>query len=294
MPVGPAGGLRVGRIGKLRPLRPPSQASPRPIGRAGVPNPEPHIPRPASRVDLSPNDPYNSIAMYEARLRGSLPHVRERIEAALRRVGRRDEVTVVAVTKGHPPSAAAAAIEAGLRVCGENRVQELEAKVEAVGRQAVEWHLIGHLQRNKVERALPLFDMIESIDSLRLARALSAGAEAAGLEQVRGLVEVNVSGEATKGGFASGAALDAIAEICALPRLRIEGLMTMAPLAADEGVVRATFAGARALFERCGAELPGFQAVSLSMGMSSDFEVAVEEGSTLVRLGTILFGERVT
>lgn len=269
---------------------------------AGVPD-APNFARPSSRrnpgparrrVALSLWCPYNSIAMYEARLQESLPRVRQRIEAARGRVGRTDAVSIVAVTKGHPPAAALAAIAAGLRTCGENRVQELEAKVEAVGRQAATWHLIGHLQRNKVDRALPLFDMIESIDSLRLARALSSAAEAAGLEPVRGLLQVNVSGEATKGGFAPAALPDAAAEICALPRLRIEGLMTMAPFTDDESLVRATFAGARELFERCGREVPSFRAVHLSMGMSSDFEVAVEEGSTMVRLGTVLFGERET
>lgn len=232
--------------------------------------------------------------MYEARLQDSLPRVRQRIDAALDRVGRTGPVSIVVVTKGHPPAAARAAIAAGLHVCGENRIQELEAKVEAIGRQAAEWHMIGHLQRNKVGRALPFFDMIESIDSLRLARALSSAAESGGFEQVRGLLQVNVSGEATKGGFTRVALPDAAAEICSLPRLRIEGLMTMAPLTDDERVVRGTFAGARELFERCRTEVPGFQAVHLSMGMSSDFELAVEEGSTLVRLGTILLGERVT
>lgn len=229
--------------------------------------------------------------MYVERLRESLPRVEERIAAAQARAGREGVVRIVAVTKGHPPAAALAALEVGLETLAENRVQQLEEKVEAVGRDRAEWHLIGHLQRNKIRRALPLFDVIESIDSMRLAEALSAEAEREGRE-VRGLVQLNVSGEASKGGFPAEAAMDAVARIAALPALRIDGLMTMAPFTDDEAVVRATFARARELFERCGQEVPGFEARSLSMGMSGDFEVAVEEGSNLVRLGTILFGER--
>lgn len=229
--------------------------------------------------------------MYAARLRASLPRVEERIAGALARAGRAGPVGIVAVTKGHPPEAAAAALEAGLRRLGENRVQELEAKVATIGRENAEWHLIGHLQRNKVRKALPLFDLIESVDSLRLARELSAEAQRSGRE-VRALVQVNTSGEATKGGFPGDEALDGVASVAALPHVRVLGLMTMAPLTDDEAVVRRTFARARELFERCAREVPGFHAQHLSMGMSGDFEIAVEEGSTLVRLGTILFGER--
>lgn len=229
--------------------------------------------------------------MYTARLLENLPRVEERIAAALARAGRDGAVGIVAVTKGHPPAAAEAALGAGLRMLGENRVQELESKVEAVGRERAEWHLIGHLQRNKVRKALPLFDLIESVDSLRLATELSEEAARSGRE-VRALVQVNTSGEAAKGGFSRDEAFDGVASVVALPHLRVLGLMTLAPLTDDEAVVRRTFARARQLFERCGRELPGFRAEHLSMGMSGDFEIAVEEGSTLVRLGTVLFGER--
>jgi PLP dependent protein len=229
--------------------------------------------------------------MYLDRLRDALPRVEERIGAALARSGRTDAVTIVGVTKGHPPEAVRAAAAVGLTRCGENRVAELEAKVGAVGRDRVEWHLVGHLQRNKVRRALPLFDLVHSIDSLRLADELSAEAERAGVE-VRGLVQVNVSGEAAKGGFAEAEVLAGVARVAALPRLRIQGLMTMAPLDAAERELRRIFARARALFDACGREVTGFDARYLSMGMSNDFETAVMEGSTMVRLGTVLFGER--
>jgi PLP dependent protein len=218
--------------------------------------------------------------------------VRERIEAACLRSGRAaSSVTLVAVTKTHPPEAVAWALAAGLRDVGENRVQELEAKVEAVGRDAVRWHLIGTLQRNKARKALPLFDLLHSLDSVRLAEKLSEEATAAG-RTARALVQVNVSGEGTKSGFAPAEAPEAVGQICSLPGLRVEGLMTMAPFVEEEAVLRRAFSAARRLAEELARQLPGFRGEHLSMGMSNDFEVAVEEGSTLVRLGTVLFGDR--
>jgi PLP dependent protein len=233
--------------------------------------------------------------MYGERLKETLPRVRARIAAALARAGRTDGVLIVAVTKGHPADAVRAARATGLADVGENRVQELEWKraelergTEATG---LTWHLIGHLQRNKVRRAVQLFDRIHSIDSLRLARELSSEAARAGLE-VRGLIQVNVSGEASKGGFDAERALAEIHAAAALPNLRCEGLMTMAPLTEDSGAVRATFAGTRELLERARAAGAALQGSELSMGMSGDYEIAIEEGSTMVRLGTVLFGER--
>ncbi|HEX2166071.1 MAG TPA: YggS family pyridoxal phosphate-dependent enzyme [Longimicrobiales bacterium] len=233
------------------------------------------------------------LQMYQERLKESVPRARERIAAALERAGRSGGVRLVAVTKGHPVEAVRAAAAAGLADVGENRVQELEEKRTELERaaDAVTWHLIGHLQRNKVRRAIQLFDRIHSIDSLRLARELSSEAVRAGIA-VRGLVQVNVSGEESKGGFDANRAVDEIAQVAALPALRCDGLMTMAPFTADESVVRATFAGARDLLERCMREGIALAGAELSMGMSGDFEIAVEEGSTMLRLGTILFGER--
>ena len=224
-------------------------------------------------------------------LKDRIAEIEERIARAAERAGRAEGARIVAITKTHPPSVVEATLAAGLLHIGENRVQELEAKVEAIGRDRAEWHLVGHLQRNKVRRAIPLFDLIHSIDSLRLARELSKEAVRAEVE-VRGLVQVNTSGEESKYGFDLESAVDAVGQIVELPGLRIEGLMTMAPFTADESVLRRTFGGTRELFERCDREIPGFEARHLSMGMSNDFEIAVEEGSTLVRLGTILFGER--
>lgn len=225
------------------------------------------------------------------KLRENVARVLERIESARARSGAAAAVDVVAVTKTFPPEVVEAAISVGLTRMGENRVQELERKVEAVGRDRCEWHLIGHLQRNKVRQALPLFDLLHSIDSLRLAEAVSREAVRAGRE-VEGLVQVNTSGEESKYGFSAEEAVDAVGRITELPGVRITGLMTMAPFTSDEGILRGTFSAARELFERCAREVSGFEAKHLSMGMSNDFELAIEEGSTMVRLGTVLFGER--
>lgn len=217
--------------------------------------------------------------------------VAERIERARHRAGLHDPVTLVAVTKTHPPDTLRAALAAGLLELGENRVQELDGKVAELGRGAATWHLIGHLQRNKAARAVALADLIHSVDSYRLAQALSDAA-ARGGATARILVQVNPSGEATKSGFDPEAALAGIAEIATLPALRVEGLMTMAPLTADEGVIRATFAATRRLLEAAARQVPALAGRALSMGMSNDYEIAVEEGATLVRLGSVLFGER--
>jgi len=231
-------------------------------------------------------------AMYESRLRTNLPAVRDRITTAAARSGRGEDVILVAVTKGHPAAAVVAAAAAGLRDCGENRVDELERKRQELG-HPVRWHLIGHLQRNKVRRALGQFDLIHSVDSPRLAAELSREAERAGLE-VELLIQINASGEASKSGLDVESAPETIAHVVQLPTLHVRGLMTMAPFTDDEAVLRRTFRRTRELFDACARGVPGFDARHLSMGMSNDFEIAVEEGSTMVRLGTALFGERTT
>jgi PLP dependent protein len=237
--------------------------------------------------------------MYDERLRRNLPRVEERVAAAKARAGREGAVRLVAVTKGHGVEAVRAAWSAGIRDVGENRVQELEEKraafdaaaPAAAGGERPAWHLIGHLQRNKVRRALPLFDLIHSVDSLRLARELSKEAVRAGA-QVQALVQVNVSGEATKGGFDASRVVDDIAAVACLPALAVRGLMTMAPFTDDELEIRRTFTATRELLERCAVAGIALSGRELSMGMSSDYEIAIEEGSTMIRLGTILFGER--
>jgi PLP dependent protein len=230
--------------------------------------------------------------MYEHLLRDSLPRVEERVARALARAGRSDVVRLVAVTKGHPLAAVTAVCRAGLRDVGENRVQELDEKhtATAAAGGALNWHLIGHLQRNKVRRAVQLCDWIQSVDSLRLAQELSREATRTAVT-LRVLLQVNVSGETTKGGFGGEGAVDGIAEVAALPGMACGGLMTIAPFTDDEAVLRSTFAGTRELRDRCvAAGVPLGR--ELSMGMSGDYEIAIEEGSTMIRLGTVLFGER--
>jgi pyridoxal phosphate enzyme (YggS family) len=228
--------------------------------------------------------------MNVTKLQERVAEVEARIEAARSRSGRGEAVTILGVTKGHPAGMVALAWEAGLRQVGENRVAELEAKRAEIT-VPVAWHLIGHLQRNKVRRVLGAFDLLHSLDTMRLAEVVSREAERAGVE-VAALVQVNASGEESKGGFKVEQGLDAVAGVAALPGIAVRGLMTMAPFTAPEAVLRSTFARTRALYDECARGVPGFVAEHCSMGMSNDYEIAVEEGSTLVRLGTVLFGER--
>lgn len=216
-------------------------------------------------------------------------HVRARIEAAVRMRGGGDvaPVRIVAVTKTHGPEAARAAWQCGIADCGENRVQDALPKIAAVD-VPVRWHMIGHMQRNKVA-ALDEFVLLQSLDSSRLADAVHRLGISRG-RAVDALVQVNTSGELSKGGF-SAEELRAEAErLAGLPGVRVTGVMTIAPLDADEGRLRGTFAGARAAFRTL--QQAGHPVTELSMGMSNDYVIAVEEGATMVRLGSALFGAR--
>jgi hypothetical protein len=216
-----------------------------------------------------------------------LAEVRDRVAAAVARGGHGQRVTVIAVTKTHGPEAVRAAWQAGLPDVGENKVQEALGKMAAVD-VPVRWHLIGHLQRNKV-RDLDHFALVHSIDRASLADAVSAFGIAR-TRSVDALVQVNVAGEETKGGFAP-ADMPAEAErFVSRAGVRVTGVMTMAPIDATERTLRRVFEGARAARELMVAA--GHPAFDLSMGMSNDFEIAVEEGATMIRLGTVLFGER--
>jgi pyridoxal phosphate enzyme (YggS family) len=221
-------------------------------------------------------------------LSARLTDVHDAIAAARERGGRGQTVTIVAVTKTYGPDAPVAAWAAGVRDVGENRVQEAMEKQAAVD-LPLRWHLIGHLQRNKV-RQLDAFHLVHSMDSARLADALAEEGASRG-RPMDVLLQVNVSGEGTKGGYDPADVEREATRLAALPGLRVRGVMTMAPFDADESTLRRVFAGAR----RCGEQVRAAghaDATELSMGMSGDFEVAVEEGATLVRLGTVLFGAR--
>jgi len=229
--------------------------------------------------------------MYRDLLSENLPALRDRMAEAARAGGRNPgDVRLVAVTKGHPLEAVEAALEAGLHDLGENRVGELEHKIGELERDDVTWHMIGHLQRRKAPRAMKASDLIHSMDSPRLARRLSRVATEAE-RNVRVLAQVNTSGEDSKGGFEGEAALERVHEASELPGLRVEGLMTMAPYTEDEAVLSGAFGRLRELSERLRA-LTHSVGPELSMGMTNDLEIAIREGSTMVRIGTALFGER--
>jgi PLP dependent protein len=225
-----------------------------------------------------------------ALLRNRLASVDDRIRAACARAGRRrSDVTLVAVTKSVDSQVAALLPELGVFDLGESRPQELWRKAAALP-ATVRWHLIGHLQRNKVERTLPLVECVHSVDSLRLLEALDREVSKLG-RPVRVLLEVNVSGEARKSGFAPADVPALAAPLARMAGVRVEGLMTMAALLDDPEACRPAFAGLRSLRDRLRAEWGplGVSLHHLSMGMSNDFEVAVEEGATMVRIGTTLF-----
>ncbi len=224
---------------------------------------------------------------YEA-LTGRLAAVRERIGAAQRRGGWAHPVTVIAVTKGHPAAAIVAAQAVGLTDVGENRVQEALAKQEELGPVPVRWHLIGSLQRKKVRQIVDRFELIHSVDRSDLVAELAERAERGRPQRI--LVEINCGGEAQKAGADPAAAVDLVGAVLAQPSLLFDGLMTMAPLTEDRALQHRAFGRLRVVKEEI--ERAGHLVRHLSMGMSGDFETAVEEGATLVRLGTILFGER--
>ena len=223
-------------------------------------------------------------------LAANVQSIQQRIEAACARAGRApSSVTLVAVSKSQPPEAVAAAAAAGLTLFGENKVQEAKAKIPLCpGR--LRWHMIGHLQTNKCRDAVDLFEMVQSVDSLRVAEELNKRAEQAA-KRLPILLEVNAVGEASKFGCPPEQLLAELGSINALPRLEIQGLMTVPPWKPDPEDVRPVFRQMRELKERC-EQLLGAPLPHLSMGMTGDFEVAIEEGATMVRIGTAIFGAR--
>lgn len=218
-----------------------------------------------------------------------LEAVRRRIAAAAERSGRQGSaVTLVAVSKTMPVETVREAIAAGATILGENRVQEARDKIAALG-GAAEWHLIGHLQTNKAKLAVGLFDRIHSLDSIRLAQELERHAAEAG-RRIRCLIEVNVGGEEQKDGASEDAIRPLLEAANRMPHMVVEGLMAIPPFLSDPEAVRPYFRGLRVLRDTLARE--GFSLPDLSMGMTNDFEVAIEEGATLVRVGTAIFGPR--
>jgi hypothetical protein len=224
-------------------------------------------------------------------VRASLAAVRERMTRAAERAGRRaEEVLLVAVSKTVPVEQIRAAVAAGVPALGENRVQEAAEKVKALG-HPVPWHLIGHLQTNKVRDALACFDLIESVDRLAVAEALSARAARDG-RHVEALVQVNVGEEAQKSGFRPAELPAALDTLAGLPGLTLRGLMAIPPIPREPEDSRRHYRELRKLLDAARARGLGAAFRELSMGMSGDFEVAIEEGATMVRVGSAIFGAR--
>jgi pyridoxal phosphate enzyme (YggS family) len=215
----------------------------------------------------------------------NLRKIEENIGFACRKGGRqRQEIQVMAVTKSQAAEKIREAAACGLGLFGENRVQEAEDKLKDL-KFLGQWHLIGHLQTNKASKACEIFDAIDSVDSLKLGETLSTWCQRQG-RSLRMMAEVNAGGEEQKHGFSRAQAYEEISRLAALPGLRLEGLMTMAPWTADEDLLRRTFAGLRGLRDRL---RPDWGELQLSMGMSNDYQVAVEEGATVLRIGRALF-----
>lgn len=223
----------------------------------------------------------------------SVREVLDRISRAAIRAGRRPEtVRLVAVTKSVPAERVRLAIGAGVKLIGESRLQEAVPKIEALGTRDVRWHFIGQLQRRKVKAVVGTFELIQSVDSVELAAEIDRRAADAGIRQ-HVLLEINVGREATKAGFAPDEAADAVTAIEGMPNLAVQGLMAIPPAGPDAEASRPYFRVLRALADSLASQaLRRVRMEELSMGMSQDFEVAVEEGATLVRVGTALFGER--
>ena len=227
-------------------------------------------------------------------LQERLAEVRRKIERSAQRAGRdKTEIKLVAVSKTHPPDTIRRAIEAGVSDLGENRVQEADAKIQEIGHEHVRWHLIGHLQANKARRAVMLFDLIHSLDSVSLARRLDRLCEETERATLPVLIQVDLGGEETKAGISEAELPELVSAVIECRHLELIGLMTLPPFFEDAGRVRPYFRRLRELRDELSAR-NAFDGMAgeLSIGMSHDYEVAIEEGATFVRVGTAIFGER--
>ena len=231
----------------------------------------------------------------QEQLAARLAAIRARLAAAAKNCGRgADEVRLIAISKTHPASAIKKVIEFGAVDIGENRVQEAEGKIAEIGRDAARWHLVGHLQANKARRAVHLFDLIHSLDSLDLARRLDRLCHEEGRDELEVLIQVDLGHEETKSGIDVSELTHLVDSLGPLDRLKLTGLMTLPPFFDDPEQSRPFFRRLRQLRDELAARGAfGVGKGELSMGMTNDFEVAIEEGATMVRVGTAIFGERV-
>lgn len=229
-----------------------------------------------------------------ASLRERLDEVRQKIATAAQRSGREPtEITLVAVSKTHPVAVVREALAAGATDLGENRVQEAESKIPVLGNELARWHLIGHLQTNKVRRAVKLFDVVQSLDSGSLAVRLDRACAEENRDELPVLIQVDLAGEPKKSGVPVSGLTELVDTVKQCSRLRLEGLMTLPPFFDDSEMVRPFFRRLRELRDQLQATGNfGEHTGKLSMGMSNDYEVAIEEGANIVRVGTAIFGER--
>lgn len=219
--------------------------------------------------------------------------VRARIKAAAEKAGRATaDVKLIAISKTHSAAAVREGLAAGVTDLGENRVQEAEIKINEIGRDAVRWHLVGHLQTNKARRAVELFDVIHSVDSVALVEKLERLCVETERRELQVLVQIDLAGEQTKSGVDSASLADLLTALARCDRVRLIGLMTLPPFFEDPECTRPFFRALRELRDELQAQGQFRGAGELSMGMSHDFEVAIEEGATMVRVGTAIFGER--
>jgi pyridoxal phosphate enzyme (YggS family) len=227
-------------------------------------------------------------------LRERLDKVNARIETTARSAGRApQDISLIAVGKTHPSNVLTQAIEAGVLEIGENRVQEADTKIEEIGRDRVRWHLIGHLQANKARRAIQLFDVIHTLDSSSLARRLDRLCQDEARDELPVLIQIDLANETTKSGISEAELPELVATTMACERLKLVGLMTVPPFFEDIEKVRPYFRRLRVLRDSLLDQgVFGADTGALSMGMSHDFEVAIEEGATMVRVGTAIFGSR--
>lgn len=220
-------------------------------------------------------------------IKENLEKVEENIEKALSSAGRKDKVVLVAVTKTVDSQRILEAIEAGITIIGENRVQEAEEKFKVIGNR-VRWHMVGHLQRNKVKKALPIFEMIQSIDRIQTAEEIEKRAQ----KPVDILIEVNSSGENTKSGVEPEKFFQLVDQLKTLSKVSIRGIMTVGPFTDDFTKIRKAFRITKMLYDQLKEREKELKIDYLSMGMSADYTVAIEEGSNMIRLGTAIFGRR--
>jgi PLP dependent protein len=236
------------------------------------------------------NHPFNE----QERLASNIAAVRASIKEAAEHVGRRpEEITLIAVSKTKPITMVETAYQLGVTNFGENRVQEALPKIAAFRPQGIRWHMIGRLQSNKAHKVVSSFDTVQSIDSLHLAQALNRYTEVERRERLPVLLEVNIAGELSKAGISEAEVPELARQIAKLPYLDLQGLMTVAPRVEDPEEARPTFRALRSLRDRLRNEVPDCSWQHLSMGMTDDYCIAIEEGATIVRVGRAIFGERI-